>query len=234
MKATFAHILILAGMILAVYCALSLVKGDETLPSFNVPPAACVRVFVLDNDGTDSSGSGTYVVLDTFHPCIVTANHVVKSRKTDRVRVLFPSWEVINGTITKTDSKQDLCLILLDRCPSTASPIPFTNVDVKTGESYKVFGYGGGIPQQSIGKVGTTKYERGYREILNVSCRNGDSGGSILDMKGNYAGTLWGSDDNSTMFTPAHIVAELVAKSVPVIRVVDPTPYIPYNVRKDK
>ena len=181
------------------------------------PPAQCVRVFVMDKDGTHSAGSASYI----GPKLVVTCNHVVKDRGSDKATVVFPDWQVITGKVVKVDAKQDLALVKLDKAPDGVRPLPMSIQDSwKETDLFTVFGYGNGIPKKASGRLSRTRYQQGYREVAGVPSRSGDSGGTILDAAGRFAGTLWGSDREATMFTPVSIVIKFAGV------VTTPTPYI--------
>ena len=84
--------------------------------------------------------------------------------------------------------------------------------DLIKGQTLSLQGYGSGIWKQEWGILSELEYRGGWRKITGANARSGDSGGPIIDTLGRYAGTLWGSREGETYFTPASTVAELVSE----------------------
>lgn len=215
-----------------VLCLPSIASEPIEQPHLSVPPAACVRVHVKDKggEGARSAGSGAYL----GQQLIVTAAHVVKDRQSRTVEILFPSWEVIKGDVVHTDKEHDLAFIKLENDPRTTKPLVFSRMgfERESKAELSVNGYGYGIFKQSWGTLSPKRWGSGgykWNSVDGAQARSGDSGGPILDASGWYAGTLWGSVEGSTYFTPVTIVLK-IAVDKGLLRpepadVIVPTPY---------
>jgi len=169
-------------------------------PSRSVAQDQCVRIIVNDEGNSTSLGSGS-LIRDRI---VVTCNHVVADRETDIVQVVFPGQGIILGTVIGTDSGLDLAFINLDETPKCK---PFA-VQVDLTTELSVQGYGSGTYRQRWGTLSDIGTLRGWRVVAKAAARSGDSGGPVLDADGSYVGTLWGSVDGETYFTPANVVIE--------------------------
>ncbi len=169
-----------------------------------IPQEQCVRVIVADKGNETSIGSGAFI----RDRIVVTCNHVVADREQDTVQVYFPDQGVFIGTVIGTDSVMDLAFIRLFRTPRCE---PFT-VQVNLASDLTVQGYGAGVYRQWWGTLSTARTVKGWRKVVDTWTRNGDSGGPVLDGYGDYVGTLWGSIDGETYFTPAQKVLEVLER----------------------
>lgn len=177
-------------------------------PTRAVPQDQCVRIIVKDRDGNNSLGSGALIA----RRFVVTCNHVVKDRATDKVTVKFPG-QTVTGVVLGGDKDQDISIIMIYE-KLKHKPLE-VNVVLPDG-LLSVQGYGSGKYKQSWGvlsdsivtaQVGTGE----WRRIDDVVARSGDSGGPVIDVNGAFVGTLWGSVDGDTYFTPADKVMEHLA-----------------------
>ena len=169
------------------------------------PQEQCVRVIVADKGNESSAGSGA-LIRDRI---VVTCNHVVRDREQDTVQVHFPGQGVLLGTVIGTDSVLDLAFIRLEetpKCEPLTVQTEFTTVD------FSVQGYGSGVYKQQWGTLSSTRTVNGWRKVTGAIARNGDSGGPVLDGCDDYVGTLWGSVDGETYFTPAQKVLEVLER----------------------
>jgi S1-C subfamily serine protease len=159
-----------------------------------------VRVFVADKGGGHSMGSGTLLAPNL----IVTNWHVVRdNRRGTAIKVLFPDWSVSAGYVVLVDKEWDIAAISIPRVkvePATTGDPP------KKGDSLTVHGYGMGLPAQSTGTLGHFRAPNQQSatdlvEITDATVRQGDSGGPILNTKGEYVGTLFGGGRGFTIGT---------------------------------
>lgn len=176
------------------------------------PPDFCVRVFVADKSGGGHSmGSGTLLT-----PTLIVTNwHVVRDgRRGDPIKVLFSDWSVSAGYVVLTDKEWDIAAILIppvDVMPATLGKQP------EKGDSLTVHGYGMGLPASSTGKL--TDFRSPSRaeahdliEITDALVRQGDSGGPILNTRGEYVGTLFGGGRDFTIGTHVDRVRTILGK----------------------
>jgi S1-C subfamily serine protease len=184
------------------------VFGQEpSQPTRAVPQDQCVRIIVQDRVG-HSMGSGALI----GDKVVVTANHVVKDRATDKVTVNFPG-QSITGNVIGVDKDFDIAFVVLDEMPKCK---PFEVSITLFIAPLSVQGYGRkGKYRQRWGmlsdSIATGKGESEWRKV-DVGTRSGDSGGPVIDVRGAFVGTLWGSVDGNTYFTPADKILKLLER----------------------
>ena len=160
---------------------------------------AVVRVVVPDRDGATSLGSGALVAVTERHGLVVTNWHVVRDAAGPIV-VLFPDGFRSGATLLKTDREWDLAALAIWRPP--AAPIPLAAEPPRPGEPLAIAGYGNGQYRMIAGRC--TQYVAPARnqpfEMVELSApaRQGDSGGPILNSRGELAGVLFGTSGGST------------------------------------
>jgi S1-C subfamily serine protease len=211
-------VLVLTRKWLLHYCALCLWiaphcwgSGDESSPSLfrhfqkpvtprsdNTPHPAVVRVLVEESQA-HSSGSGALVAAHDRYGLVVTNWHVVRESN-GKISIVFPDGFRSAATILKTDPLWDLAALLIWRSPAT--PLVISQTAPQPGEPLMIAGYGLGDYRAVAGKC--TQYvapsDRHPYEIveLSVQARQGDSGGPILNERGELAGVLFGASRGST------------------------------------
>jgi hypothetical protein len=177
-------------------------------PSQQVLPYV-VRIIAFDPSG-QSFGTGSYVGTYGEYGIIVTNWHVV-SETDGLVHVHFP--ESVHfprgfssfGARIKRDDKWDLALIAISKPPSEIPTLPIAQTPSKPGDPLWIVGFGSGWKAYRIAAGECVRYmapeyptdgTAPLKEILevSVSARKGDSGGPILNQKGELAGVLFGSD----------------------------------------
>jgi serine protease Do len=162
------------------------------------PHPAVVRIRASEGDAA-SFGSGTLVGIGSKHGIVVTNWHVVRDA-TGPISVIFPDGNKYPATVIETDKTWDLAALLIWR-PKTA-PVTISNKAPVRGDALTIAGYGSGKYRQISGKA--TQFvspgeDHPYEMVeVNVAARSGDSGGPILNNKGQLAGVLFGSADGST------------------------------------
>jgi S1-C subfamily serine protease len=176
------------------------------------PPPQCVKVHSDDTGSTGSLGTGAYI----GPRLVVTANHVVQDRASDTsITVSFPNadgtWTEIGGEVLAGIKKMDFAIIQLESDPP-CQPLAIDTDRPVPGDKLSFMGYGGGEFKQVQGVVNKKKFSYGWLEIDGPpSAISGDSGGPILNARGQYVGTLWGGNGVSTIFTSAEtIVAKIL------------------------
>lgn len=159
---------------------------------------AVVRVVTPLSDGT-SYGSGTLVGHTQQLGLVVTNWHVVRGA-TGTIMVLFPDGFHSAARILKTDQEWDLAALAIWR--PNVQPVPVAAYTPQRGEFLTIAGYGSGWYQASTGRV--TQYVapnvNSPFEMVEVStsARDGDSGGPILNNRGELAGVLFGTAGGRT------------------------------------
>ena len=177
-------------------------SGTPSFPSS--PPAgavhpAVVRVVVPDRDRATSLGSGALVAVTDQHGLVVTNWHVVRDAAGPIV-IYFPDGFRSGATLLKTDRDWDLAALAIWR--PYATPIPLAAEPPRPGEPLAIAGYGSGQYRLIAGRC--TQYVAPARnqpfEMVELSApaRQGDSGGPILNGRGELAGVLFGTSGGST------------------------------------
>lgn len=157
------------------------------------PHPAVVRIIATEQDGA-SLGSGTLIARDDSSGLVITNWHVVREASTDPL-VVFPDGFQSVGKIQKTDADWDLALLKIQR-PKVA-PVALSNQPPLPGDPLTIAGYGRGTYRAVTGSC-TQYVSPGVRmpfEMVEVSvaARQGDSGGPILNSRGELAGVLFGA-----------------------------------------
>jgi hypothetical protein len=164
-----------------------------------VPHPAVVRVVAPERDGT-ALGSGALVAISDQHGLVVTNWHVVRDA-TGPVTVIFPDGFRSSATVLRVDRNWDLAGLAIWR--PNVQPIPLATAAPRPGEPLAIAGYGSGPYRAAAGRC--TQYlspGRGFpAELVELStaARQGDSGGPILNGRGELAGVLFGAGDGCTM-----------------------------------
>ena len=157
-----------------------------------------VRIIAFDSSG-QSFGTGSYVGIYGEYGVVLTNQHVVCETKNDRlVHVHFPSGFSSFGAVIATDQDWDLALIAISKPPQSIPTLRVSSAPSKPGDPLWIVGFGSGEYREAAGKCVRymTRGSDGAAEIMevSVSARKGDSGGPILNQKGELAGVLFGSD----------------------------------------
>ncbi len=167
--------------------------GVTPAPSFSPPHPAVVRVVVPERDGT-AYGSGALVALSESTGLVVTNWHVVRDAA-GPITVLFPGGFHSPASVLRTDRDWDLAALAVWR-PNVA-PIALSSAAPRPGDVLTIAGYGSGSYRAVAGRC--TQYvspgnNQPFEMVeLAAPARNGDSGGPILNERGELAGVLFGS-----------------------------------------
>ena len=152
-----------------------------------------VRVVSPERDGT-SYGSGSLVAVTESTGLVVTNWHVVRDAA-GTITVLFPDGFQSPAALLRTDRDWDLAALAIWR--PNVSPIPVSNAAPRPGDVLTIAGYGSGSYRAVAGRC--TQYvspgnNQPFEMVeLSAPARNGDSGGPILNDRGELAGVLFGS-----------------------------------------
>jgi serine protease Do len=162
-------------------------------------PHPAVARIVARERGSISMGSGTLVAVEGNRGLVVSNWHVVRDAS-GTVEVHFPNGFQSTGHVLKTDEQWDLAAILIER-PSI-DPVPISDVMPQRGDALTIAGYGSG-PYRAVTGRCTQFLSPGknapFEMIeLSVAARQGDSGGPILNSRGELAGVLFGATRSST------------------------------------
>jgi hypothetical protein len=167
-------------------------------PSFSGPHPAVVRVAAPERDGV-SYGSGTLVAVNESSGLVLTNWHVVRDAA-GPITVAFPDGFRSGAYLLRTDRDWDLAALAIRR--PNVQPIAISNEAPRPGEALTIAGYGSGSYRAVTGRL--TQYvspggNQPFEMIeLSAPARNGDSGGPILNSRGELAGTLFGSSFGRT------------------------------------
>jgi hypothetical protein len=184
---------------------------SQTVATPQQPHPAVARIIVPERDGT-SYGSGTLVDATESQGLVITNWHVVENRS-GPITVVFPDGFRSQATLLKGDATWDLAALSIWR--PNVSPMPISSVRARPGEALAIAGYGSGNYRMALGRC--TQYvapsSRHPFEMVEVSAaaRQGDSGGPIVNERGEMAGVLFGEGGGKTAGSDALRVAEFLA-----------------------
>jgi hypothetical protein len=152
-----------------------------------------VRIIVPNRDGV-SLGSGSLIAVTPTHGLVVTNWHVVREAS-GTITVAFPNGFRSAATVLRVDRDWDLAALAIWK--PNVQPIPLATAAPQPGETLTIAGYGKGDYRASSGRC-TQYVSPGGRlpyEIieLGTSAREGDSGGPILNGRGELSGVLFGT-----------------------------------------
>ena len=175
-----------------VLCTARAAAGWPASPP-QTPHPAVVRIMAPERNGA-SFGSGTLVAVSDTHGLVLTNWHVVRDAA-GPIIVSFPDGFQSGAVLLKTDRTWDLAALAVWR--PKVQPVALSTTVPQPGEPLAIAGYGKGSYRMAAGKC--TQYvspgENNPFDMLEVStsAREGDSGGPILNGRGELAGVLFGS-----------------------------------------
>jgi hypothetical protein len=194
-----------------------LAGGD--LPPMRVwtkPHPAVVRVIVPERGGATSYGSGTLVDVHDRYGLVVTNYHVV-SDASGAATVLFPDGFQTAAQVVKVDRNWDLAALAIWK--PDVEPVAVASQPAHPGEWLSIAGYGQGPYRMAAGQC--TQYLAPAMKLpretveVSVAARQGDSGGPILNARGELAGVLWGAGGGRTEGSYCGRVRQFLASVVP-------------------
>ena len=179
------------------------------------PHPAVVRVIVPDGDGV-SLGSGALVGVTQTHGLVLTNWHVVRDVVHDgvgQIVVAFPDGFRSGATLLGTDRDWDLAALAIWR--PRVEPIRLAARPPVPGEPLQIAGYGPGSYRTATGRCIQYVSPGGNHPFemveLSAAAREGDSGGPILNQRGELAGVLFGSVDGRTTGSHSRPVRRFLA-----------------------
>ncbi|MFM8707580.1 MAG: serine protease [Planctomycetia bacterium] len=171
----------------------------DYLLSGQTPHPAVVRIVAAENGGA-SLGSGVLVDANHQQGLVLTNWHVVRDTRS-AVLVQFPDGFQTAGTVVRMDETWDLAAIVIWQPPAT--PVPLAATPPAPGDLLTIAGYGRGPYRAQTGRC--TEYlspGAGHpKEFVELAAgaRQGDSGGPILNERGELAGVLFGQNSGRTI-----------------------------------
>jgi hypothetical protein len=179
------------------------------------PLPAVARIVVPEKDGI-SYGSGTLIDARGQFGLVISNWHVVRDAS-GPITVEFPDGFKSPAEVVKTDKDWDLAALSIYR--PRINPVPITANAPQPGEQLTIAGYGSGDWRITSGRC--TQYLAPGVEFphemveLAAEARQGDSGGPILNDRGELAGVLFGSGPGYTSGSYGGRVLKFLATVVP-------------------
>ncbi len=185
-----------AGQAAAVWTPQNLA---DYLLTGQTPHPAVARI-VAPEQASTSLGSGVLVDINRNQGLVLTNWHVVRDSRS-AVLVQFPDGFQSAGTVVRWDEAWDLAALVIWK--PAATPVSIAAVDPVIGEILTIAGFGRGPYREESGPCTEylspgTGYPQEFVE-LRARARQGDSGGPILNGRGELAGVLFGQSDGRTI-----------------------------------
>lgn len=144
--------------------------------------------------GAVSYGSGTLVGVDQTLGLVVTNCHVIRDAAGPIV-VVFPDGFRSTATVLSADRDWDLAALAIRR--PNVQPVALAGEVPHRGDPLTIAGYGSGWYKASTGRC-TQYVSPGFglpfeMVELDAAARQGDSGGPMLNRRGELAGVLFGT-----------------------------------------
>ena len=163
------------------------------------PHPAVVRIVAPERSGT-SLGSGVLVDANLAQGLVLTNWHVVRDSRS-AVLVQFADGFQTAGTVVRWDEAWDLAALVIWK--PRVMPIPIAGAPPAIGEPLTIAGFGRGHYRAETGLCTEylspgTGYAMEFVEVA-ATARQGDSGGPILNHKGELAGVLFGQNSGRTV-----------------------------------
>jgi S1-C subfamily serine protease len=199
-------ILLTAAIAAAAQAAFGAGLSDWTDSLFSgrpqTPHPAVVRVIAPSRDNTTSLGSGVLVAVNERHGLVLTNWHVVEEAA-GQITVVFPNGFRSGATLVKADRDWDLAALAIWR--PNVTPVALATQAPPAGAPLTIAGYGSGSYRAATGRC--VQYASPGRNLpyemieLSTAARQGDSGGPILNDRGEVAGILSAAGSGCTVGT---------------------------------
>ena len=146
-------------------------------------------------------GTGTLIYKDTRIGGVLSCKHIL-SGGVGKLSITFPSInQQYMARLVAADPRRDLSFWIIQAPP--IEPCPMASDYASTGQQITLMGLGQGCFRAQRGQV------KGYRKTTNMGSifelsggsRGGDSGGPVLNERGELTGVLWGTMHNTTSAT---------------------------------
>jgi S1-C subfamily serine protease len=160
---------------------------------------AVVRIYVTEK-GSQSLGSGTLVDVREPYALVITNWHVIREAAGE-ISVVFPDGFRSAARVVQHDADWDLAALSIWK--PNATPVRISTEPPKPGDVLTIAGYGSDGTFRAVSGA-CTQYlspsQQHPHEIVELAAvaRQGDSGGPIFNTRGELAGVLFGSVDNTT------------------------------------
>lgn len=181
------------------------------------PHPAVARIIVPER-GATAFGSGTLIDVREQYGLVVTNWHVVSDSR-GVVEVIFPNGFRSQARPLKVDSDWDLAALVIWRPP--IEPVKLASQPPRPGDTLTIHGYGQGQYRAARGRCTSFYAPRPDFPLemleLDVEARQGDSGGPILNERGELAGVLFGAGQGTTLGSFAPRVSCFLATLAPDI-----------------
>ena len=161
------------------------------------PHPAIVRVSAAESSAI-AQGSGTFVGARGDYGLVITNWHVIRDAS-GMIVVSFPDGSRSAATVAKVDDVWDLAALLIWR--PKVHPMSISTQAPDHGDLLSIAGYGSGEFRVVTGRC--TQYVAPDANMpfemveVSVEARQGDSGGPILNERGELAGVLFGADGST-------------------------------------
>jgi hypothetical protein len=172
----------------------------------DVDPAAHCRISIADG----TMGSGTLVGANDSVGLVLTCSHLFDCSKSGII-VAFPNGRRYAANLIELDRANDLGALEI-RKPAV-EPLPVSDSDPAGGLVACGFGPNGvfrGITGNITGHP-TASGATYPSTTISGAVRSGDSGGGVLDTRGQVVGVVWGQRDGETYATCGQPVREFIA-----------------------
>ena len=191
-----------------VYCVVLLgARAEAQCTENGCRPAAVVNAGVVRVANFTNSnrchGSGTLIHNDQGRGIILTCGHLFRDG-VGRITVWFSDGRPVDGKLLAVDQTWDLAALAIVRPDVT--PVKVANDYPAPGEQLESCGYGADGNYRcnrglALGYTRTLATQT--HETLEISgcAREGDSGGPVLNRRGELVAVIWGTDGRSVMGT---------------------------------
>jgi hypothetical protein len=180
------------------------------------PHPAIARIAVQEKDGI-SFGTGSLIDSRGQFGLVITNWHVVRDA-TGEISVEFPGGLRTPAKILKFDADWDLAALEIAR-PAGVQPLAISSALPQRQENLVIAGYGAGNYRAAAGRCQQYLAPKEGMEFhmveIDVEARQGDSGGPILNERGEIAGVLFGAGHGFTAGSYGGRVLSFLASVVP-------------------
>lgn len=190
-------------------------RSSEARVVSTTPHPAIARITVQEKNAV-SFGSGSLIDARGQFGLVVTNWHVVRDA-TGEISVEFPGGFRSPARLLKVDADWDLAALEIARPP--IAPLSISSALPQRGQQLVIAGYGAGNYRSAAGvceQYLAPKDGMPFEMVeVNVEARQGDSGGPILNERGEIAGVLFGAGSGFTAGSYGGRVLDFLSSVVP-------------------